>query len=505
MYGCTSDDYYTLSPDIQASGCMGDTQFFFRIRCSGVGCGGSQSAYTFVQPGVQQNLVPDGAHYYGFSYFRQVKDKGNKRGYFQKSVVLITKLPYTKLFSKVMAIIAPEYFDNGEISLESACHDIERWPAPLPSHNLSLPIMGIVVEVRIPAKNDKPASVAASPPGASGPVVLPSVHETDMYRLLFPVVPFIHLLWELVLTNEPIAVMASSPTICSEIVQALVNSIIPLCYCSDYRPFFTIHDSEFKAYTTKTQEPPPVILGVTNPFFIKALQHWPHVLRLGEGVYDGKGRKASKSSGSGFYSKPMYKPYLSRDKLLLQTLSGKDTGQRRPLDAQNAILRRHLLELTHTFMIPLERYVASLMPLQRHVSPWRALPVLKPFDAEAYLKTVAHAGPQLTTGLKGDWVGLYRRFMKSPNFYGWLRSRQSEANAKLRALYVDGICKADVLFWMRDKTEVEIVDFLLKMKSLLKSTSPEYPLSSKQHQQLISQMEAMVKRLPEDLRTLLTR
>lgn len=64
-----------------------------------------------------------------------------------------------------MAIIAPEYFDNGEISLESgtilntlyvlypliivvaACHDIERWPAPLPSHNLSLPIMGIVVEV----------------------------------------------------------------------------------------------------------------------------------------------------------------------------------------------------------------------------------------------------------------------------------------------------------------------------------------------------------------------
>ena len=88
--------------------------------------------------------------------------------------------------------------------------------------------------------------------------------------------------------------------------------------------------------------------------------------------------------------------------------------------------------------------------------------MLKPFDAEAYLKTVAHAGPQLTTGLKGDWVGLYRsvsllkvvwvfacalvfttrRFMKSPNFYGWLRSRQSEANAKLRALYVDGICKA---------------------------------------------------------------
>ena len=30
---------------------------------------------------------------------------------------------------------------------------------------------------------------------------------------------------------------------------------------------------------------PPVILGVTNPFFIKSLQHWPHLLRLGLMAY----------------------------------------------------------------------------------------------------------------------------------------------------------------------------------------------------------------------------
>lgn len=29
----------------------------------------------------------------------------------------------------------------------------------------------------------------------------------------------------------------------------------PQKYCSDYRPYFTIHDSEFKEYTTKTQAP----------------------------------------------------------------------------------------------------------------------------------------------------------------------------------------------------------------------------------------------------------
>ena len=31
--------------------------------------------------------------------------------------------------------------------------------------------------------------------------------------------------------------------------------ISPLHYCADYRPFFTIHDTEFKEYTTRTQAP----------------------------------------------------------------------------------------------------------------------------------------------------------------------------------------------------------------------------------------------------------
>jgi len=58
------------------------------------------------------------------------------------------------------------------------------------------------------------------------------------------------------------------------------SMITPLMYCSDFRPYFTIHDSEFKEYTTKAHAPPPVILGVTNPFFAKTLQHWPHIIRI---------------------------------------------------------------------------------------------------------------------------------------------------------------------------------------------------------------------------------
>lgn len=50
-------------------------------------------------------------------------------------------------------------------------------------------------------------------------------------------------------------------------------------------------------------------------------------------------------------------------------LKGVQTG--RPVEVQTALLRRHLLELTQSFMIPLERYVASLMPLQKNICPYK--------------------------------------------------------------------------------------------------------------------------------------
>ncbi|KAK8749392.1 hypothetical protein OTU49_015332, partial [Cherax quadricarinatus] len=102
------------------------------------------------------------------------------------------------------------------------------------------------------------------------------------FRVLAPVLPHLNLLWELVLTAEPLVVMAMSPTTAANTVQTLISLITPLKFSGDYRPFFTIHDSEFKEYTTRTSAPPNVILGVTNPFFAKTLQHWPHIIRIGD-------------------------------------------------------------------------------------------------------------------------------------------------------------------------------------------------------------------------------
>ncbi|KAJ8301413.1 hypothetical protein KUTeg_020400 [Tegillarca granosa] len=377
---------------------------------------------------VYDSVQSDNAYYYGFVYFRQTKDKSIRRGYFQKSVVLISRLPFIALFTQLVSIVAPEYFDNGEPSLEAACHDIDQWPPPIPGDTVNLPIFGTVLQVRIPSRSDKVLG--------QGQNKIPPV---------------------------PLVVMASSPSVASMTVQSLI------------RPYFTIHDSEFKEYTTKTQAPPPVILGVTNPFFAKTLQHWPHIVRIGE--------MAPQATKGCIY---------------------KGIQTQRPVEAQNAILRRYFLELTQSFMIPLERYMASLMPLQRNISPHKGPPRLRPFDPEEFLKSLEHSGPQLTSGIKGDWEGLYKKFFRCQNFEGWYQHRQFEVNQKLQVLHMEALCEANLMEWIADKEEVEIVDLILRIRDKLNfATNNNIIVNAESISKLNKHMDSIISSLPDDLQSVL--
>uniref|UniRef100_T1IWF4 UDENN domain-containing protein n=1 Tax=Strigamia maritima TaxID=126957 RepID=T1IWF4_STRMM len=507
---------YLSFPDSN-SGCMGDTQFHFRIRQ----CPGRRSVipmhalYNRECPTV---LQIDSSYFYGYVYFRQVKDKSLRRGYFQKSLVLITRFPFVQLFSYVVKIVAPEYFKNGDPSIEAACHDIDQWPAPVPGSILNLPILGNVLQVQIPNRSEKLSFAfnddkdIINKSYLPAPCILPSISDVNMFKCFCPVLSHIQLLWELVITAEPIVVMASSPTVCSEMVQALTSMIWPLKYCGDFRPFFTIHDSEFKEYTTKTQAPPPVILGVTNPFFAKTLQHWPHILRIGDcisgnspGSHKNKIKKAGNlktiDSKPGVYTR--YKPFLQKDKVILRKLI-KGMQTERPAEVQNALLKRHLVEITQSFIIPLERYMASLMPLQRNISPHKAAPNLRPFNPDDFVKSLDVSGPQLTTGVKGDWVGLYRKFFRSATFSCWYNMRYRDVTKKLQALHLEALSDADLQLWIKDKQEVEVVDLVLKIKDKLEIASSEnLPVTESTLNKLQSSLESIIYTLPDDLQGVL--
>ncbi|CAB3369135.1 Hypothetical predicted protein [Cloeon dipterum] len=502
---------YLAFPDSN-SGCMGDTQFHVRIRQSPgrQGLAPDLGVYNSKCP---VHLKADPGYFHGYVYFRQIKDKTIPRGYFQKSVVLLSRLPFISLFHKVAHRMANEFFERGETSIEAACHDVDQWAPPLPGEQVSLPLLGEILQTQIPCKSSSltsPGSPSKCVVQAPSPTVLPSVHDVNLYKSFCPVLSHVHLLWELVLTAEPIIVMAPSPTVCSEMVYSLVTMIVPLLYCADYRPFFTIHDSEFKEYTANAHAPPSVILGVTNPFFAKTLQNWPHIIRLGEtqSLATPQKHKLKKASNLKMLdSKPgvytYYKSFLQKDKNIIKKLI-KGTQMKRPCEVQNALLRRHLLELTQSFMIPLERYMASLMPLQKNISPYKAAPIPKPFNPDDFIATLETSGPQLTSGIKGDWVGLYRKFFRSCNFSAWYNARYHEVSLKLQTLQLQALSDADLKVWVQGKKEVEVVDMVLQIKHKIEqSQSEELPLSGVTKEQLQKRLDDIIFTLPEDLRAVL--
>ena len=163
---------YLAFPDSN-SGCMGDTQYHVRIR-KGATSNGKQIKET---PSLKEYdkkspmfLQTDKDYYWGYVYFRQVKDKNLPRGYFQKvniclhisflnkniffifficlqSIVIVTRLPFVNLFTEFCALIAPEYFDCGEKCMHRIISEISKWPSPVPGQVVHLPLLGVLFQV----------------------------------------------------------------------------------------------------------------------------------------------------------------------------------------------------------------------------------------------------------------------------------------------------------------------------------------------------------------------
>lgn len=275
-------------------------------------------------------------------------------------------------------------------------------------------------------------------------------------------------------------------------------------------------------------------MGVTNPFFVKTLADWPHILKINDieigniltGIVciltlnnifvensnananqiNSTVKKLSNRSldmKTGVYTK--YKTFLQKDREILKKLL-KGIESRRPSEAQNILLRRFFAELTQSFLIPLERYFSSLMPLAKNLSPFKRPPILQTFKVEDFLSSIETTGPQLTTGIKGDWTGLYRRFLRSANFVEWYNAKLKEANEKILTLHIETLSDANIATTIESLPEVEIVDLILKLKHNLNSAqNGTLCLSNHTISQLKGNIDIIIEKLPEDSRSLFKR
>lgn len=206
----------------------------------------------------KQDLRADVSHYWGYVFFRQVKDASLKRGYFQKSFVLLSRLPFHNFFYELVNRWAPIYFQNGISALEQGYEQILSWPKLAANSSFQLPILGSVFQLFIPAANTNrnqtaDVSTSTSPEDVTNnnnasttnliPISITSPpNEIDIFAPIHTIIHHIQLMWELVLLGEPIIIIAPSPTDSSLMTQTLVNLIAPFEYFPEVRKwkFFAV-------------------------------------------------------------------------------------------------------------------------------------------------------------------------------------------------------------------------------------------------------------------------
>ena len=146
---------YLSFPDTNSTS-LGDFQYHFRMHHELSSLSSYYQSYNSIVPPA---LQVDQNSLFGYVNFRQIRDKNIKRGFFQKSFVILSKLPFISLFTTVVHQLAINYFQYGLPSLESCCYSMDhQWPEPEPGRTLFLPLLDNVLQVRIPTHGDKPFS-----------------------------------------------------------------------------------------------------------------------------------------------------------------------------------------------------------------------------------------------------------------------------------------------------------------------------------------------------------
>eukprot|EP00037_Helgoeca_nana_P011916 m.107295 g.107295 ORF g.107295 m.107295 type:complete len:675 (+) comp21139_c2_seq6:63-2087(+) len=487
------------------TGCIGDTAFHFRVRAS------TAHLPRYTSTHKKRYLC-------GSVYFRQVPDASLRRGFYQKSVVVLSEQPHPTLYARICKVIAKDYFSgSGGMAIQAACMDISHWNPPTLGSSHRLQMLGRELLVQVPGEASSIQCGVDSATGGLPPhgVMLASPFDPLMFDALQPVLTHIQLLWELMLTSEPVVVSGPTPTLCSRTVLALTSLTAPLLYRGDYRPYFTIQDTDCQTYVRQTDRFPCAILGVTNPYFDKALEKWPTKVWLGMDARsasprpDGTRRTTShptraKSGGQLDGRKQIvakhgeikssFKQLLEHDrpfvKKLLSAKTSEDTSR---------LIRQHFWSLTQQFLIPLESFAARLMPLKRSINPFLKVPNLGQFKPEEFIGWVKKGLPPALKSRKGNWLRLYSRFLNSPNFRGWLAQKQKAANGELMRQYLCRVAESDLMKWASKRTEIEVLDLYLQIMDVCEDAKAARVMSPRILGQLREQLGGLRAALPADV------
>ncbi|WFD18887.1 hypothetical protein MCAP1_001100 [Malassezia caprae] len=410
------------------------------------------------------------SYLYGYTFFLQRRDATNRRGYFQKSLVILTHLPYVSLFTEMVARLGPSFFAHGPTVLELVARDIVQWPAPRPGAALELPLMGTLVHVLLPHGHEPQHGDGMRTGEHAAAPLLASVPQSSMLDVFYEMVPDLWRLWECLLLAEPLLVVGHDPRSTSEAVWHLVDLIRPVPWAGDFRPFFHIHDYDFRALVGRAAPPGGALLGTTNPFFLQTCAHWPHKLHLGQRLEARHGHTAGRTAPC--FVSPRKRRISKDHELLRRLLQWRDAPSEHA--QATAAVRRHFADVTERFLAPLHQYMATLIPAHFDLSSPADMPPIQPFHGHSFLQWLkAHPGPlrmrqRSLTPAHLLRQSLYADFLKCPNFSLWLQSRIAAAQEEQWQRRIAALAAGDVVTFGRTRSEIESVDLYLRLREELR-------------------------------------
>ncbi|KAB5595770.1 Polarity axis stabilization protein [Ceratobasidium theobromae] len=443
---------------------------------------------------VAENSVREYDTLYGYASFMQRKDPSSKRGYLQRSVVILTHLPWVGLFDRAIGIFGSLFFTHGNAMLQSACLNISNWPDPTLGSVLELGLLGSVITAEIPRSEDQQQQRVASR-RADDTLVCPflafnrpflttgdfqtiaTLPSQCIVPLLTDSLPKLWSLWECLVLCDPILIFAPSPSMSSAVVWWLRDLMRPLPFAGDVRPYFHIHDRDFPILMTKNTPRPGLIIGVTNPYFENVCRHWPHILSVGsldrrpKPTISEKHAPAlpSQAFGPSLGYHTGHNRYISKDRAFLKRL---EAAVKQGPDAQTQVyelLRQHFAQRSQQLLVPLNRYFSSLLPKpidSNHSptpllapspapslrtpspatsavppsshrlsptppAPGRTITRVKPFNSKDFFASLKTHGAQLPFRSTTKQKEFYERWLKSPAFGAWISGRVDAAQSVL--------------------------------------------------------------------------
>ena len=464
-----------------------------------------------------------GGYLHGFVFCRQRQDERLQRGGEQRSIVILSPFPITNILEPLSQYAGPLCLSQGPESLRGVFEDALMWGPLEWGGSMDLPLGHTLLRADLPELANLPSDVVIA---ASELSEAPSVAEaladdldldTGIPLSLLPgapgqqapavglytnsdvFTPFAHAtrqlwtFWEMLLIGAPLLVASPNPAACSGATAALLSLIAPLPYCADYRPYFTIHEPAFAALaagavpsTEINADNFPSLIGVTNPFIIKSLTHWPNTLSTGftsmtqlnsgQGSSCGEesnGSTSTNSNGGGVIRRRStlpsllrrrnsnpdsllkdpadalwleYKPCIRPDEEVLSSLvlpeSGDGAARRRRLGNLNStIIRRHFEDLSRAVVFPLLPYITPAPPPQFVSQPGTATPSyiapppLSTLDPGKFVQSIIAGDIAVPDTFlrrfanRQDVGQFYSRLLKGRVMIGWLQARRTAAQA----------------------------------------------------------------------------